>query len=110
MALNEALKILIQFESTAERVPGLRSLSCVSVNVAALVLNGWSFLALMKCLFVFYAFFFNHVLPCPCSFSVILVMVVYRVRTKKTNGRKICALNLQIIIVFVLVNINFLRV
>lgn len=57
MALNEELKILIQFESTAERVPGLRSLSCVSVNVAALVLNGWSFLALMKCLFVFYAFF-----------------------------------------------------
>lgn len=51
MALNEELKILIQFESTAERVPGLRSLSCVSVNVAALVLNGWSFLALMKCLF-----------------------------------------------------------
>lgn len=71
MALNEELKILIQFESTAERVPGLRSLSCVSVNVAALVLNGWSFLALMKCLFVFYAFFLNHVLPCPCSFSVI---------------------------------------
>lgn len=56
MALNEALKILIQFESTAERVPGLRSLSCVSVNVAALVLNGWSFLALMKCL-VFLCFF-----------------------------------------------------
>lgn len=71
MALNEELKILIQFESTAERVPGLRSLSCVSVNVAALVLNGWSLLALMKCLFVFYAFFLNHVLPCPCSFSVI---------------------------------------
>lgn len=92
MALNEELKILIQFESTAERVPGLRSLSCVSVNVAALVLNGWSFLALMKCLFVFYAFFLNRVLPCPCSFSVILVMVVYRVRTKKTNGRKIYVL------------------
>lgn len=68
MALNEELKILIQFESTAERVPGLRSLSCVSVNVAALVLNGWSFLALMKCLFVFYAFFFKSCAPMPLQF------------------------------------------
>lgn len=54
--MNKEFKILIQFESTAERVPGLRSLSCVRVNVAALVLNGWNFLALVKCL-VFYAFF-----------------------------------------------------
>lgn len=68
MALNEELKILIQFESTAERVPGLRSRSCVSVNVAALVLNGWSFLALMKCLFVFYAFFFKSCAPMPLQF------------------------------------------
>lgn len=66
MVLNEALKILIQFESTAERVPGLRSLSCVTVNAAALVLNGWSFLALMKCLF-FYAFF-KSCAPMPLQF------------------------------------------
>lgn len=68
MALNEALKILIQFESTAERVPGLRSLSCVRVNVAALVLNGWSFLALMKCKKTFFMLFFKLCAPMPLQF------------------------------------------